>query len=80
MGDLEKGMLSKLSKPQTDKFYNKKKTSSQSKMMTLKLTVQKYGDLKKMKVNGHGRSGLGQGKKSWQWVKHARLYFDLPQA
>ena len=49
-------------------------------MMILKLTVEKYGDLEKMKVNGQGRSGLGQGKKSWQWVKHARLYSDLPQA
>ena len=32
-------------------------------MMTLKLTVEKYRDLEKMKVNGQGRSGLGQGKK-----------------
>ena len=33
-----------------------------------------------MKVNGPGRSNLGQERNSWQLAKHARLYSDLLQA
>ena len=33
-----------------------------------------------MKVNGPGRSKLGQKRNSWQWAKHAWLYSDLLQA
>ena len=32
-----------------------------------------------MKVNGPGRSNLGQGRNIWQQRKHARLYSDLLQ-
>ena len=32
-----------------------------------------------MKVNGPGESELGQGRNSWQCVKHAGLYSDLVQ-
>ena len=33
-----------------------------------------------MKLNGKGRHKLGQGRNSWQQVKHAWLYSDLLQA
>ena len=30
-----------------------------------------------MKMNGPERSKLRQGRSTWEWVKHARLYYDL---
>ena len=33
-----------------------------------------------MKVNGRGRLKLAEGRNPWQWVKHAWLYSDVPQA
>ena len=33
-----------------------------------------------MKMNGPERSKLRQGRSTWQWVKHARLYSELLQA
>ena len=31
-------------------------------------------------MNGPERSKLRQGRSTWQWVKHARLYYDLLQS
>ena len=35
--------------------------------------INKYQQLK-MKVNGLGRSKVGQGRNTWQWAKHASLH------
>ena len=42
--------------------------------------MKKGDDAERMKVNGPGRSELGQGRHFWQWVKHTWLYSDRLQA
>ena len=49
--------------------------------MSYNIVKKKGEDLKKKKkVNGPGKSKLGQGRNSWKQSKHAWLYSDLLQA